>query len=316
MTADGQTSSPERVPAQTNPSAMEALPVRALGHPLRTAAGALVLVALTLLAFSIATNRNFDFRVVGQFLFSDVILEGVLKTLALTIMAMTIASLLALPLALSRLSQSRILRSYASAYIWIFRGTPVLVQLIFWFNLALVFPTIGIDIPGTSLSFRVATNDVMTPFLTALVGLSLNEAAYMAEIVRGGLLSVDSGQTEAALALGMTERRTVRRIVLPQAMRAILPPAGNELITCLKTTALVSIISYHELLGTTQGIYSVNYRTVELLVVASFWYLACTTLINVIQHFVEERFARGFVKTTPRVSIIRRAMTGWRLRQS
>ncbi len=293
----------------------EALPVQALGHPLRRAAGVIVLVVFALLVVSIATNKNFDFRVVGQFLFSEVILEGVVRTLSLTIMAMTLASLLALPLALSRLSESRILQSYASAYIWIFRGTPVLVQLIFWFNLALVFPSIGLGIPGTSLSFSVATNDVMSPFVTALVGLSLNEAAYMAEIVRGGLISVDAGQTEAALALGMTERRTVRRIVLPQAMRAILPPAGNELITCLKTTALVSIISYHELLGTTQGIYSVNYRTVELLVVASFWYLACTTLINVIQHFVETRFARGFVRIVPGPSLIRRVMTGWRLRQ-
>jgi polar amino acid transport system permease protein len=199
--------------------------------------------------------------------------------------------------------------------VWIFRGTPVLVQLIFWFNLALVIPTIGFGIPGTSLGFSVPTNDVMTPFVTALVGLSLNEAAYMAEILRGGLLSVDAGQTEAALALGMTEGRTTRRIVLPQAMRAILPPAGNELITCLKTTALVSIISYHELLGTVQGIYSVNYRTVELLIVASFWYLACTTLINVIQHFVEERFARGFVRTSRRPTLGRRLATAWRFRQ-
>ena len=294
----------------------EALPVRALGHPVRTSAAVVVLVALALLAVSIATNRNFDFGVVGKFLFSDVILEGVLKTLLLTVMAMILASLLALPLALSRLSQSRILRGYSSAYVWVFRGTPVLVQLIFWFNLALVFPTIGLGIPGTSLSFSVSTNDVMSPFVTALVGLSLNEAAYMAEIIRGGLLSVDSGQTEAALALGMTEGRTVRRIILPQAMRAILPPAGNELITCLKTTALVSIISYHELLGTAQGIYSVNYRTVELLIVASFWYLVCTTVINVIQHFVEERFGRGFVRTTPKPSLIARAATGWRLRQS
>jgi polar amino acid transport system permease protein len=307
--------SADETPTVPSPDA-EALPVRALGHPYRTAAGAIVLVVLALLALSIATNKNFDFRVVGQFLFSEVILEGVFRTLTLTIMAMTVASLLALPLALSRLSESKILQGYASAYVWVFRGTPVLVQLIFWFNLALVIPSIGLGIPGTSISFSVSTNDVMSPFVTALVGLSLNEAAYMAEIVRGGLLSVDSGQTEAALALGMTERRTVRRIVLPQAMRAILPPAGNELITCLKTTALVSIISYHELLGTTQGIYSVNYRTVELLVVASFWYLACTTLINVIQHFVEERFARGFVRTAARPSLRRRLMTSWRLRQS
>ena len=188
----------------------------------------MVLVALGLLSASIATNKNFDFRVVGRFLFSGVILEGVFRTLTLTVLAMTLASLLSLPLALSRLSQSRILRAYASGYVWIFRGTPVLVQLIFWFNLALVVPQVTLGIPGTSVSYTVVTNDVMTPFVAALVGLALNEAAYMAEIVRGGLLSVDSGQTEAALALGMTESRTVRRIVLPQAMRAILPPGRQR----------------------------------------------------------------------------------------
>ncbi len=308
--------------APTAPAALvsdweaEALPVRPLGHPWRTVAAMVLLVALGLLSTSIANNKNFDFRVVGQYLFSGVILEGVFRTLTLTVLAMTLASLLSLPLALSRLSQSRILRAYASGYVWIFRGTPVLVQLIFWFNLALVVPQVTLGIPGTSVSYTVVTNDVMTPFVAALVGLALNEAAYMAEIVRGGLLSVDSGQAEAALALGMTERRTVRRIVLPQAMRAILPPAGNELITCLKTTALVSIISYNELLGTTQGIYSVNYRTIELLIVASFWYLACTTVINVVQHYVERRFGRGFVLTNPEISLVRRILSGWRLRRA
>jgi polar amino acid transport system permease protein len=310
-------------PATTEPAAIargsdgegEALPVRALRHPVRIASAFFVVLALVLLVVSIANNQNFDFHVVGQYLFASVILEGVFRTLTLTLLAMTLASLLSFPLALSRMSQSRILRAFGSGYVWIFRGTPVLVQLIFWFNLALVIPSLTIGIPGTSVSYTVITNDVMSPFVVALFGLALNEASYMAEIVRGGLLSVDSGQTEAALALGMTETRTVRRIVLPQAMRAILPPAGNELITCLKTTALVSIISYNELLGTTQGIYSVNYRTIELLIVASCWYLACTSLFSIVQYYIERRFGRGFGPNSES-SLGHRLLWSWRLRQA
>lgn len=280
---------------------------------MRAASAVLVVLALVLLGVSIANNHNFDFRVVGQYLFAGVILGGVFRTLTLTLLAMTLASLLSVPLALAGMSKSRIFRAFGSAYVWIFRGTPVLVQLIFWFNLALVIPMLTIGIPGTGVSFTVATNDVMSPFVASLLGLALNEASYMAEIVRGGLLSVDEGQTEAALALGMTETRTVRRIVLPQAMRAILPPAGNELITCLKTTALVSIISYNELLGTTQGIYSVNYRTIELLIVASCWYLACTSLFSIVQYNIERRFARGFGPNS-QISLGRRILGSWRLR--
>lgn len=271
----------------------EPLLVKQLRHPARTAFAVVVVVGLALLGHAVGTSQNFDFHTVGQYLFSGVVTQGVLRTLFLTVLAMSIASVLGVFLALARQSPSLIFRAFGSAYVWVFRGTPVLVQLILWFNLALVIPKVTFTIPGTGASYTVVTNSVITPFTAALLGLALNEAAYMAEIIRGGMLSVGRGQTEAALSLGMSQPRTIRRIVFPQAMRAIIPPAGNELITCLKTTALVSIISYNELLGTVQGIYSVTYKTLELLTVASIWYLVCTTAFSVIQYFLERRYARG-----------------------
>jgi polar amino acid transport system permease protein len=271
----------------------EPLKVKPLRHPARTAFAAVVVIGLALVVHAVATNQNFDFHAVRQYLFSNIVIHGVLRTLYLTVLAMSIASFLGVFLALARQSPSLIFRAFGSAYVWVFRGTPVLVQLILWFNLSLVIPQVTFTVFGTDLSYTVVTNSVITPFGAALLGLALNEAAYMAEIIRGGLLSVGRGQAEAALSLGMTQRRTIRRIVFPQAMRAIIPPAGNELITCLKTTALVSVISYSELLGTVQGIYSVNYKTLELLTVASIWYLACTSAFSIAQYFVERRYARG-----------------------
>ena len=286
----------------------EPLVVKPLRHPARTAFAAVVIVILVLLGKAVATSQNFDFHTVGKYLFSGVVLHGVLRTLLLTVLAMSIASVLGLFLALARQSQSLIFRTFGSGYVWVFRGTPVLVQLILWFNLSLVIPKVTLSIPGAGGSYTIVTNSVITPFTAALLGLALNEAAYMAEIIRGGMLSVGRGQTEAALSLGMSHPRMIRRIVFPQAMRAIIPPAGNELITCLKTTALVSIISYNELLGTVQGIYSVTYKTLEMLVVASIWYLVCTTGFSVIQYFLERRYARGVTANALRSGAGRRIL--------
>jgi polar amino acid transport system permease protein len=271
----------------------EPLEVKPLRHPARTVFAVVVVAVVAVLVNAVATSQNFDFSTVRDYLFSDIVLQGVVRTLYLTVLAMSIASVLGVFLALARLSPSLIFRSFGSAYVWLFRGTPVLVQLILWYNLSLVIPHVTFRLYGTGLSYTVVTNSIVTPFGAALLGLALNEAAYMAEIIRGGLLSVGRGQTEAALSLGMSKGRTIRRIVFPQAMRAIIPPAGNEVITCLKTTALVSVISYNELLGTVQGIYSVNYKTLELLVVASFWYLTCTTAFSIVQYYVERRYSRG-----------------------
>lgn len=286
----------------------EPLQVKPLRHPARTAFAVVVVALAAEFANAVATSQNFDFATVRQYLFSDIVLHGVVRTLYLTVLAMSIASVLGVFLALARLSASFVFKSFAGVYVWLFRGTPVLVQLILWFNLSLVIPQVTFKLYGTGLSHTVVTNSVVTPFNAAVLGLALNEAAYMAEIIRGGLLSVGRGQTEAALSLGMSTGRTIRRIVFPQAMRAIIPPAGNELITCLKTTALVSVISYNELLGTVQGIYSVNYKTLELLVVASFWYLACTTAFSIVQYYIERRYSRGVAATRSDAGGARRAM--------
>jgi polar amino acid transport system permease protein len=275
-------------PARQRPPSATQTVRRSRIKTLRLVVGLVIIALLIVAAVQLIIHSKLDFAVVRHYMFNRSILDGVRRTILLTLFAMAIGSALGVLIALSRVSSSPVLRALAAAYAWVFRGTPVLVQLIIWFNLALIIPQISI------LGWSAKTNDLITPFVAALLGLALNEAAYLSEIIRAGIISVDRGQSEAASALGLRPVSIMYRVVLPQAMRAIIPPAGNELITCLKTTSLVSIISYSELLGTAQGIYSVNYSTLELLVVASVWYLACTTLFSIVQYFVEKRFGRGF----------------------
>jgi polar amino acid transport system permease protein len=197
-----------------------------------------------------------------------------------------------------RLSDNPVLSSVSGFYIWVFRGTPVLVQLLLWYNISSLFPTIDLGVPFGGPSFiHLDGNSLITPFVAAILGLGLNEGAYMAEIVRAGILSVDEGQSEASSALGMTKAQTMRRVVLPQAMRVIVPPTGNELISMLKTTSLVSVIAYTELLYAAGLIYAVNYKTIPLLFVASIWYLAFTSILSVGQYYLERRFGRGSSRT-------------------
>jgi polar amino acid transport system permease protein len=184
-------------------------------------------------------------------------------------------------------------------YVWFFRGTPVLVQIFFWFNLAIVLPYIGISIPGTHIGVSWSTNVLITALMAAIFGLGFNEAAYMAEIVRAGIISVEHGQTEAAQALGMTRLQVMRRIVLPQAMRVIIPPTGNETISMLKTTSLAFVASVPELFTRSHQIASSNFRVVELLFVASLWYLALTSVLTVGQYYLERYFARGSQRELP-----------------
>jgi polar amino acid transport system permease protein len=184
-------------------------------------------------------------------------------------------------------------------YIWLFRGTPVIVQLLFWYNIAALYPHIGLGIPFGPAFVHVNANSLIKPFVAVLFGLGLNEAAYMAEIVRAGIISVDEGQTEAASALGMTRMQTMRRIVLPQAMRVIIPPTGNETISMLKSTSLAFAVAYPELLGTAQNIYAVNYQTIQLLLVTCFWYLIVTSIMYVGQYYVERHYARGATRELP-----------------
>jgi polar amino acid transport system permease protein len=248
----------------------------------------------------LVTNPNLQWDVVADYFFSTRILRGLVVTLELTALAMFLGIMLGILTAVMRLSPVRILSSVAWAYTWFFRGTPLLVQIIFWYNLAALFPTIEVGIPLSGpVLWSGSANVVITPFVAAVLGLALNEGAYMSEIVRGGILSVEHGQQEAAVALGMRSTRVMRRIVLPQAMRVIIPPTGNQVIGMLKSTALVSVTSTAELLYTTQQIYNQTFQTIPLLIVASLWYLIVTSVLSLIQYYIERRYARGGRRELP-----------------
>jgi len=269
----------------------KAVPVR---HPVRWVAVAVIAVLVAMLVHSFLTNPNFGWDVVGQYLFSEPVLRGLRNTLILTVLSMAIGIVGGVLLAVMRLSPNPVLAGAAAVYIWLFRGTPVITQLIFWNFLAALYPRLGLGIPFGPTFVSVDTNAVISVFAASLLGLGLNEAAYMAEIVRGGIQSVDPGQSEAAGALGLSRTQTLRRIVLPQAMRVIVPPTGNETISMLKTTSLVVVIAYFELTVAVQTIYSRTFQTIPLLIVAALWYLALTSVLSVGQMFIERRFGRGF----------------------
>ena len=270
---------------------LKAVPVR---HPGRWVAVAVIAVLVAMLVHSFLTNPNFGWDVVGQYLFSEPVLRGLRNTLILTALSMAIGIVGGVLLAVMRLSPNPVLAGAAAVYVWLFRGTPVITQLIFWNFLASLYPRLGLGIPFGPTFVSVDTNAVISVFAASLLGLGLNEAAYMAEIVRGGIQSVDPGQTEAAGALGLSRTQTLRRIVLPQAMRVIVPPTGNETISMLKTTSLVVVIAYFELTVAVQTIYSRTFQTIPLLIVAALWYLALTSVLSVGQMFIERRFGRGF----------------------
>jgi polar amino acid transport system permease protein len=272
------------------PDDVVAVPLR---HPGRWVAAVIVLLLAAALISSLITNERFQWDVVGHYFFSAEILAGLWRTLWLTAVSMTIAVVLGVIIALMRLSPNPVLKGGANFYTWFFRGTPLLVQLIFLFNISALYPVMSVGLPFGPTLFDIPANDILTPTVVAIVGLSLNEAAYMAEIVRGGINSVDHGQTEAAQALGMRRSLVMRRIVLPQAIRVILPPTGNETISLLKYTSLISVIAMPELLYSAQVIYSRTYETIPLLLVASIWYLLVTSILTIGQTFLERKFSRG-----------------------
>jgi polar amino acid transport system permease protein len=263
------------------------LTVVPLRHYGRWALGVVVLVALAWLvrAFAVA---DIDYGVTLKYFTARPILIGVWHTFELTVLSMAIALVLGVVVAVMRQSGNPVLVWVAAGFAWLFRGIPLLVQLLIWFNLSLVFETFSI--PGL---FSVPMNHIMTPFVAALIGLSINESAYISEIVRGGILSVDDGQREAAAAIGMSRGRTMRRIVLPQALRVIVPPLGNEFISLLKFSSLAYTISYGELLLSANKIYTANFLVVELLFTASLWYLLLTTIFTFLQQRLERRLGRG-----------------------
>jgi polar amino acid transport system permease protein len=277
------------------PGEIQAVPVR---HPGRWIAAAIIAILVAALARSVATNPRFEWDVVGQYLFSSRILHGLVVTLELTALSMAIGIVLGVLLALMRLSQSALVSGASWVYIWLLRGTPVLVQILFWNYIAAVYPTIGLGIPFGPSFVHLDANTLITPFAAGTLALGLNEGAYMSEIVRAGIISVEEGQTDAAQALGMTRLQTMRRIILPQAMRVIIPPTGNETISMLKTTSLVAFIALTDLLYSAQLIYSTNYKTIQLLIVASIWYLVITSLLSIGQYYIERHYGRGSARET------------------
>jgi polar amino acid transport system permease protein len=291
--------------AVAQPETLKAVPVR---HPGRWVAAVVVLAIAGYLLYTVgdaiyndrtALGPHTGWAVVAKYLFNPLIFRGILVTLELTVLAMVVGIILGVILAVMRLSPNPVMSWVSWLYIWFFRGTPVLVQIFFWFNLNLVLKSIDIGIPFTSFWLHGNTNKLIPPFMAALLGLGLNEAAYMAEIVRAGIISVEHGQTEAAQALGMDRTLLMRRIVLPQAMRVIIPPTGNETISMLKTTSLAFGASVTELFTRQQQIATATYDVLELLIVASIWYLVMTSILTVGQYYIERHFGRGSTRELP-----------------
>ncbi|MGW0828911.1 amino acid ABC transporter permease [Streptomyces prunicolor] len=248
-------------------------------------------VALLLAAvcfFSRVAEAKIDYGVTLHYLANPLILKGMVNTLVISVLSMLIGLVLGTLSAVAALSRIRLLRISSALYIWVFRGTPVLVQLLLWYNAALVFPTVTVPGLGT-----YTTTSLITPFVAALVGLGINEGAYMSEIIRGGLISVGDGQRQAAQALGMTPFVAMRHVILPQAFRVALPGTGNQFVIMLKSSAMASVVQYSELLNVTENVYQRNFAIIELLLVASFWYIVLTTVFTVVQSFIERRLGRS-----------------------
>ncbi|MBD9388509.1 amino acid ABC transporter permease [Agrobacterium sp. AGB01] len=262
---------------------METVPLRHWGRMIGAAA---VLGLQGFLVYIISASQSISWNAIPEYLFNPAILRGVLVTIELTILAMVIGTTIGVLLAVMRMSANPVLSTVSTAYVWFFRGTPLMVQIFFWFNIALFIPVVRIG------DFSISTNLLISAYSAGLLALALHEAANMAEIVRGGILSVDGGQMEASQALGMMRSQAMRRIILPQAIKVILPPTGNQAIGMLKATAMVSVIGTHDLLTQAQNTYARNFLVIELLIVASIWYLALTTVASIGQHYLEKHFQR------------------------
>ncbi len=292
---------------------IRAIPVR---HPGRWFAVAGIGVLVAMFVNSLATNPNWQWRFQWQNAFNPPVMQGVWTTLWLTIVSMLVGVVLGIVLAVMRLSPNPVLSGAAWFYIWVFRGTPVLVQLVIWANLGSLYRTVSLGVPFGPAWLSADTRNLVPNAIAALLGLGLNEAAYMSEIIRAGILSVDEGQSEAAAALGLSRMQTMRRIVLPQAMRVVVPPTGNETISMLKTTSLVSAVPFAELFFQTTSIGSRTFQVFPMLVTASLWYLSMTSVLMVGQYYLERHYARGSVRTLPPTPIqrLRVRLTGADLR--
>jgi polar amino acid transport system permease protein len=275
----------------TMPAARRVVRHRTVGPWL--AAGAAVLLVVALVR-AVVGNKNIDTSEFTQFVFSKTILHGVLVTIELSVLAMIAAAIVAVAVAICRLSNNRILSGLAGAYVGVLRAVPLILQLLLWGNIGLLFPKFSLGVPFTGITwYETSANKLMAPFVAAVVGLAFHESAYLAEIIRAGIRGVSRGQSEAAAALGLTPARTMRRIVLPQAIRFIIPPTGNQFIMMIKGTSIVSVIAGGDLLTEAQNISADTYRTIEMLAVAAFWYLILVGVATCGQWLLERRFARG-----------------------
>ncbi|MGI5487640.1 amino acid ABC transporter permease [Microtetraspora malaysiensis] len=272
---------------------IKAVPVR---HPGRWVAAVAVAVLAAMLVNNLVTNEAYNWAEQLKYLFAPAVLEATFNTIWLTVAAMVGGVILGILLALMRLSANPLLRGAAWLYIWVFRGTPLFTQLLIWGNIGALFPTLGLGIPFGPQFVTAQTNALYSAAAAAALGLVFNEAAYMAEIVRGGIQSVDAGQQEAASALGLTRVQTLRRIILPQAMRVIAPPTGNEAISMLKNTSLVVAVPFVELTFTVQNIYSHTYQIIPMLVMACLWYLFLSSLMMIGQHYLERHYGKGYAR--------------------
>lgn len=276
------------------PSELGVIRAVKLKHPWRTVTAVVIIIFTVLFIIDASQRTAYDWPSVGKYIFDRRVSEAALNTVQLTIYSMVIAVTLGIIVAIMRLSPNPVFKSVAWFYLWIFRGTPVYVQLVFWGLLAIIYQSIDIGIPFMQPWASFQTTAALNTFTLAVIGLALNEAAYMAEIVRAGLLAVDKGQEEAATALGMTWFQTMQRIVIPQSMRVIIPPTGNEVISMLKTTSLVTAVPYSfDLYTRTRDISAETFNPIPMLLVASIWYLFFTSILMVGQYFLEKRFARG-----------------------
>jgi polar amino acid transport system permease protein len=285
-----------------------AIPLR---HPWRWVSAVVLVGVLGLFVYSLWASPNINHDIVSKFLFNGKVIAAAGLTVTLTVVSMLIGTILAIMLAIMKLSTNPVLKLVAGGYIGFFRGTPLLLQVVFWGYLGIIYPTIDLGIPFTDIIWwSEKTSLVFTSLVAGIIALSLNEAAYAAEIVRAGILSVDAGQAEAAKSLGMGSGYTLRRIVLPQAMRVIIPPMGNEFISMLKNTSLLQVVAVMELYARTSQISSQNLAQVELLVVAGFWYLVMTTVLSFPQSYLEKKYGRGFSVATQKSRWLRVGMKG------
>ena len=269
------------------------------GHWHRVRSGLVWAVAVLIAAYAasvVAANPAMRWDSIGKFLTAPIILQGLVTTLLITFLSAVIGLAGGLVIALMWMSANPLIKTIAVGYLGLFRAVPLLVQILIWYNLGTFFPELGFGIPFTDIGLYGDTNVLLSPLVACLIAIGLNQAAYMGEIIRGGLLSVQPGQVEAAIALGMTRAKAFRRVIAPQAAKSIIPPLGNDMINLLKATSLVSVVGVGDLMTRAQGIYASNYQVIPLLIVASIWYLALTILFTFIQGLLERRFAAGVAR--------------------